>query len=89
MDDTPPPPHLDDELDRLSLVNEAIWVLVSRRLGLADADLRTAVDELRAARRRDGGDRPRPCPACGSMVPTGRPSCQFCGAAAPTGPPIA
>ncbi len=72
---------VNDRVDRLLLVVEAMWSLL-RESGYDDEDLRAAIEQLDRAdgvvdgRRRR---RPRPCPTCDSMVEPGRASCAICG----------
>ena len=66
---------LDERIDRLLLLTEAMWELLSKHLGFTDhrdghLDNRVA----RPARR---------CQACESAVPADRPTCQFCGVEVP------
>jgi hypothetical protein len=78
---------LSDRIERLVLVTEAMWLLLSERLGLTVADLATRVRELDA---RDGhidgkraavaGAEQIRCPSCQAVVPAGKTTCQFCGA---------
>lgn len=78
--------NLQDDAARLALVTEAMWSLLSERLGLTDDDLRARIAELDAADGTVDGQRrdtPRPCGTCEAKVPADRDTCQFCGAPAP------
>lgn len=85
---------LNDEVqgrvERLVLVTEAMWELVSQRTELTVADLVAKVREIDA---RDGRQDARRgpiegapavrCPSCQAVVPPGKSVCQFCGATVP------
>ena len=88
--------EVHDRIGRLVLVTEAMWELLSERLGLTVADLATRVRELDV---RDGhidgkrapvaSEEQVRCPSCQAVVPAGKTICQFCGAevaAAKAGP---
>lgn len=80
--------NLEDRFDRLVLLTEAMWDLLSERFGLTVAELAAHVDVIdgrdgkvnrkRAAAAPSG----RRCPSCDAVVPTSASACQFCGAAA-------
>lgn len=81
---------LGQRVDRLALVAEAMWELLSERTGITMDELLARVREIDA---RDGTvdgrhgiapDAPvTRCPACQAVVPRGRKDCQFCGAVVP------
>ncbi|QXC60977.1 hypothetical protein KSP35_22125 [Aquihabitans sp. G128] len=83
--------RLEDRLERLLLLTDALWELASEKLGVTEEQLAAKVTEIDA---RDGsidGRRTRPattCPQCSSAVPKGRATCMFCGAAQPAPPPF-
>jgi hypothetical protein len=78
--------QLTDRFERVVLVTEAMWELLSERLGLTMDDLVARVRDVDA---RDGsidgkrgataGTPLLHCPACHAAVPLGKTSCQFCG----------
>ncbi|WCO65375.1 hypothetical protein PO878_12800 [Iamia majanohamensis] len=77
---------LEDRMERLLLLTDALWDLASERLGLTDEDLAARVAALDEASGAPDGRRHRAlrrCGACDAAVPHGRPSCVFCGADAP------
>lgn len=80
--------RLEDRVERLLIVNEAMWELCSERLGITEEELSARAAAIDG---RDGtmdGRRPRPqrrCGACDAVVPSTRPTCAFCGAPAPGG----
>ena len=77
---------LDERIDRLLLLTEAMWELLSKHLGFTDEHLAHMVATID---HRDGhldnrAARPaRRCQACESAVPADRPTCQFCGVEVP------
>jgi len=81
---------LDDRIERLILVTEAMWELLSERSGVTVEQL---AERVRAIDARDGRadgrhglpeDAPRLyCSACQAAIPPGRKVCQFCGATVP------
>ncbi|HKQ57445.1 MAG TPA: hypothetical protein VJY35_06220 [Candidatus Eisenbacteria bacterium] len=83
---------LDDKIERLALVTEAMWELLSEQTNVTVADLAARIRELDAKDgKMDGRRGPPPdapkvyCTACQAVVPHGRKDCQFCGAPAPGG----
>ncbi len=82
---------LEDRIERLLLLTDALWDLASERLGLTDAQLSARIVELDQASGAVDGRRHRPlrrCGACDAAVPHGRPACAFCGADAPGAGPF-
>jgi len=82
--------ELNDRVGRLVLVTEAMWELLSERLGLTIVELAARVREVDARDGRvdgkhgiaEGAPQIR-CPSCQAVVPAGRTICQFCGATVP------
>lgn len=82
--------ELHDRVGRLILVTEAMWELLSERLGITVGDLAARVREIDARDGRVDGRRDSVplasqvrCPSCQAVVPTGKTTCQFCGAGVP------
>lgn len=74
---------LEERLDRLILVVDAMWSLLEDR-GYDDRELIARIQEIDAADGEvDGRRRPQAatCRNCDARVPAGLSSCQFCGAA--------
>jgi len=77
---------MEERFDRLLLLTEAMWELLSKHLGFTDEHLVHMVRTLDAS---DGQidnrvTRPaRPCPQCQAAVPRDRATCQFCGTSVP------
>lgn len=76
---------LNERVDRLLLVTEALWTLLKKD-GHTDEELAAVITELdgsdgHADRKKSAS--PTKCVQCGSMVGAGLPNCQFCGK--PTG----
>jgi hypothetical protein len=79
--------EVHDRMERLVLVTEALWELLSERAGLTAADLAARVREIDARDGHEDGrrsavtDAPQiRCPSCQAVVPAGKTKCQFCGA---------
>lgn len=72
--------EVDERIDRLLLLTEALWQLCSERLGLTDAELDTRVRTIvdRKTTQRAAG--PIRCSSCQAAVPRDMDRCQFCGA---------
>jgi hypothetical protein len=73
---------LNERVDRLVLVTEALWTLVKKD-GHTDEELASLIIELdgsdgHADHRKVGS--PMTCENCGSKVPVGFTKCQICGA---------
>ena len=75
--------HLRREINRILMINEALWEIVRDREGLMDEDLVRKIDEIDL---RDGvlnGRRakqaPLDCPSCGRTLPKRQPVCIYCG----------
>lgn len=77
---------LEDRIDRLLLLTEAMWELLSKHLGFSDEHL---THMMRTIDERDGHldhrvtRQARKCQACQSAVPADRTTCQFCGVEVP------
>lgn len=79
---------VDERIDRLLLLVEAMWALLCEK-GLTDEELAAKLvelDELDGV--ADGRRTPAPadCLACGSKVAAGLTACQFCGEPLPAEP---
>jgi len=72
---------LNQRVDRLLLVTEALWVLLKRD-GHTDDELAALIAELDGSDGQPDGRRvaaPTVCASCGSKVAAGLPKCQICG----------
>jgi hypothetical protein len=72
---------LDERVDRLLMVIEAMWSLL-RENGYTDEQLAARIKELDEADGAADGRRLPPaivCRSCDSKVPAGLPRCQICG----------
>jgi hypothetical protein len=81
---------LDDKLEHLLLVSEAMWELLSERAGVTEAELAAKILEIDARDGKVDGkhgvseDAPLVhCASCQAVVPRGMLKCQFCGADVP------
>jgi hypothetical protein len=73
--------EVNDRLDRMTLVIEAMWSLMMDQ-GLTNDDLRRRIEELDAADGSVDGRKvsaAHQCPQCEAMVGRGVGHCQFCG----------
>jgi len=74
--------RLNARIDRLTLLNAALWELVAPRLELGDVELKAMALELDA---RDGkvdgrlGAAVRRCTRCGKTLMARQAKCQYCG----------
>ncbi len=76
---------LNARIDRLTLVNEAIWSLLQEASNLTDEHLAARVKELDESDGQvDGTYKPAPsrCGECDAAIGRGRRNCLFCGASA-------
>lgn len=77
---------LDYAIDRIALASQAMWELVSTRLGLTEEELREKMTEIDL---RDGEADQRmtarviDCSGCGRNVNIRRDRCLYCGATVP------
>ena len=73
---------LKDQVERLSLLNQALWELVRNQLKLTDADLEQKAQEVDL---RDGipdgkmTSHPLRCPTCGRVSNSKHRKCLYCG----------
>lgn len=85
--------ELEDQLEHLSQVCEAMWLILSEQLGVTEQDLmhRVALAEQSRSVVDAAATAPGRCPACAATVPPRAKRCQMCGTPAvgllPPGPP--
>jgi hypothetical protein len=72
---------LDERLDRLAVVVEAMWALLEEK-GYSPDDLEAKVAELEERLIQTPIASATPCTSCDALVPRAMDHCQFCGAAA-------
>jgi hypothetical protein len=77
-------------LEHLVLLTEAMWELLSERVGITTDELAAKVRQVDARDGRVDGVRGLPpgatllhCSSCQAAIPPGATKCQFCGAAVP------
>ena len=82
--------QLHDRVDRLLVLNEAIWQLVAERTDLTDDDLRNHLASLDASDGvTDGRRQPLPSTCgCGAKIGPKASCCVFCGEDAPERSPF-
>lgn len=83
---------LEDDIAMVLLAMDAMWSLLSERLGVTPEDLRARMEQIDLADgRRDGRYQapPRRCPSCDAAVGPDLVRCQFCGADTPGAHPFA
>jgi len=74
--------ELQHQVERLSLLNQALWELVRERLGMSDDDLERLAHEIDL---RDGvadgkiTATPVRCPSCNRVNSSRHPKCIYCG----------
>ncbi len=74
--------QIETELDRLCVLNQALWELIRERLNLRDEDLARfveAIEERQGASGRKRGDRPLRCPSCSRVSNSRYQRCLYCG----------
>jgi len=83
---------LEDRLERMVLVSEAMWALLTERTGVTVEQLEAKVHELDMASGRPDGRRARSplmhCSKCDAALDRTRTNCAFCGADAPPANPF-
>lgn len=74
---------LQQDVERLLMITEALWVLLKKERGWQDADLEQIIADIDL---RDGKldgrvapTQPRACPHCGHTIGKKRPFCFYCG----------
>ena len=75
---------LEDRLDRLTLVNMAMWSLLKDKLGLTEEDLISRMVEIDISDGRPDGKVTvgvRKCGKCGRVLSPRHRKCLYCGAA--------
>lgn len=77
--------RLEAQVQRLTLINQAIWSLLREATGLTDEHLTCRVQELEAAHlgATAGATGPQHCPQCGKTLSQKHHRCLFCGYQAP------
>jgi hypothetical protein len=78
----PPTARVEQRLDQMLLVVQAMWTLVQEKTGLTDAELMARVTELDAHDGTRDGRVTRPpvkCARCGAAVARKFNRCLFCG----------
>jgi hypothetical protein len=79
--------ELEDRIEKVLVITEAMWELARDRLQLTDEQLDAAVLAIVDRQNLERAAGPRRCPSCQAAVPHEMARCQFCGADA--GPAVA
>lgn len=75
---------LQNEVDRLGIICEALWELLAERADLQEVDLIEKMSEIdlrdgKLDGRKDTKNGPRDCSRCKRTMLTDRPVCLYCG----------
>jgi hypothetical protein len=74
--------QLEHHVERLSLLNQALWELLRGRLGMTDADLEKIAEEIDMRDGRADGKMtatPVKCPTCSRTCNSKHHQCLYCG----------
>ncbi len=74
---------LRDQIDKMALINQALYDLLKKHVGITDEELRRKVRELDVSDGVEDGrlrSEPLECPKCGAVVTAGALKCYSCGA---------
>jgi hypothetical protein len=77
---------LEAKVDKLTLICEAMWTLLTQRLGVSVQELVQVMHDIDLQDGQLDGRKsspPKPCPSCQAMVAAELSRCQFCGASVP------
>ena len=73
---------LREQVERIALLNQALWELVRDRLQLTDADLEKIAQEVDLRDGKQDGrlsEHPLQCPQCGRVSNSRHKKCLYCG----------
>jgi len=70
--------HLRDALHRSAIANEAMWQILSAKLGVTEDELRQTIATVEKQHEQDHG--PITCPGCHRPTSRNYPKCYYCGA---------
>jgi len=74
--------ELSEQVERLSLLNQAMWELLSGKLGFTDADLERLAAEIDLRDGKSDGkisQTPVRCPSCSRVNNSRHGQCMYCG----------
>ena len=71
--------QLDDRINQVLVVTEALWTICRDRLGLTDDDLSQAIEDVLTKQEAKANAAPTACSSCGAKVPRDMLRCQYCG----------
>jgi hypothetical protein len=75
--------ELGRDVDRLSMISQALWLILKEQHGFDDETLRKKVMQIDLKVRhdaKDGAAGPAPCPGCGRPLSRRHAHCIYCGA---------
>jgi hypothetical protein len=75
--------QLEERLDQLATIVEALWSLCRDKLATTDDELRAAIDAIVDARAAAIARGPARCTGCGAAIGLDLDKCQFCGLPSP------
>lgn len=74
--------ELRDQVERLTLLNQALWELIRARLNVTDAELEQLAQEIDLRDGKQDGkltSHPLKCPNCGRVSNSRHRKCLYCG----------
>ncbi len=74
--------RLEAKIDRLAIITQGLWELLSEKTGLTEADIKTRIAEIDARDGREDGKitgQPVACAQCGRTTHTRFHACLYCG----------
>ncbi len=74
--------ELRDQVERLTLLNQALWELIRARLNVSDAELEQLAQEIDLRDGKQDGkltSHPLKCPNCGRVSNSRHRKCLYCG----------
>jgi len=77
--------HLEQQVERLLMISEALWSFIKEHHGYSDSDLFEKVLQIDASDGKIDGKvartPPQQCPKCQRPLPRTKPFCMYCGTA--------
>jgi hypothetical protein len=76
--------RLEAKLDKLAIITQGLWELLSERTDLTEKDIEAKIAEIDSRDGRNDGKitgRPTTCPKCARTAHTSQRTCPYCGTA--------